>query len=145
MSQQKLYIPPPERSLDVLRLLGVELKNGPPKNWQKYEDLLAGRLFRLAKDQRSRAGLVNELVNEDLLDEDLGNDLNLVMFLLASERYGQNHLVTQSLLYQNESSQRKKELLQNAEKDPLLKSLDENQRLDELRSVSLWEWWDLLR
>jgi len=80
-----------------------------------------------------------------LLDEDPGNDLDLVEFLLESERYSQNHLVTQSLLYLNASPKRKKELLRNAEKDPQLKNLDENQRLNELRSVSLWEWWDLLR
>ncbi|MBA7673164.1 hypothetical protein ES703_81352 [subsurface metagenome] len=140
---RKLYIPPPERSLPALRLLGVELKGVPPKNWHQYEDLLLSRLNRLSKDQRSRAGLVNELQNDALLNEDPGD--KLLEFLLASERYSENHYVVQSLFYLSAKPPQKQKLLANAQKDPQLAKLNENQRLNELRSVSLWEWWDLLR
>ena len=138
-----LYLPPPERSLDALRLLGVEAKNGLPKNWGQYENLLRSRLNRLAKDREARSGLVNYLVNESLLEEDPGDEL--AGWLVNSVQFLGNLLASRAHRYLNNKSPKlRNQLLKEAQKDPQYREMNAAQRLQELRDVSLWEWWDCL-
>lgn len=147
-----LYLPPPEKSLDALRLLGVELRNNhQPENWGQYENLLRSRLNRLAKDPGEVAGLVNCLVSGCLLEyEDLersleNGDLDLVELLLESNQFHGNLLASRARRYlNNKDPKNRNRLLKEAQKDPEYQKLNAAQKLQELRSVNLWEWWDCL-
>ena len=142
-----LYLPPPEKSVAALRVLGVELRKGqkPPKTWDQYEGLLLSRLVKLCRKGDAKS-LVNVLVNDGLLESNPESDLDLVAFLVESPKFLGNVKAQNAHLYLNGKGRAKEKLQvkKSLPTDPRYASLSESQKLKELRSVNLWEWWDSL-
>ena len=139
-----LYIPPPEKNLDTLRLLGVNLREGqkPPKTWEEYRNLLWSRLMRLAENKSAKADLANVLLNEDLLENEYPEDHELVDLMLFQA--GESQKVNTARAYLSSRGKDKASLTRDAEKDAGFAKLSEQAKLKEWKEVNLWEWWNSL-